>query len=295
MKEKHLGYVLLAPCLVWLLLLGVYPLVYTAITSFKALDFFRLSETHFVGFSNYRDQFGDMLFQSAVVNSAVFVIGSTLSTLIIGLVLAMLVNRAKFCRGLITWLIIPPMMMSPAVVGRLWRALYYREGVINMLLGYVGMRPALWLADPGLAMLGVIIVDVWQWSPFAFLICLAGLQSLPREPIEAAQLDGASGAQMFRWITLPAIRPVLLLVVIFRFVDTARVFSLVFTLTAGGPGTRTEMMSLLAYKWAFRQWEMGQASAILMLLLIVLIVVTMTIVARTRLFDAGTGRFSKST
>jgi multiple sugar transport system permease protein len=202
-------------------------------------------------------------------------------TFIIGLGLAMLLNKVPKGKGVLSVVFIMPAMMSPAVIGRVWRCLYdYNWGLINYFLGFLALGPYNWRAGHFLALPATIFVDIWQWSPFVFLILFAGLQGVPQEPLEAARIDGASEWQIFSYITLPLLRSVILVVLLFRIIDTFRVFDVVYTLTKGGPGFSTETLSLWTFRRGYLMLEIGSAAALAYLMLVIVVVLCTNILRR---------------
>ena len=168
------------------------------------------------------------------------------------------------------------MMIAPVVVGLIWRFLYDPSfGLINYLLNVVGIAPKIWLADLSLALPSVIIADIWQWTPFMLILILAGLQSLPSEPIEAAVVDGASYFQVLSYVKIPLLKPVLGVVVILRLIDAFKVVEVIFNMTFGGPGRSTTVWALQIYKTAFMSQRLGMASAYAVVLLLVQLVLSM--------------------
>ena len=176
--------------------------------------------------------------------------------------------------------LVVPLMVSPVVVGLVWRYLFdARSGMINYYLGKIGIGPVLWLSDPDIALTSLIISDIWQWTPFIFIIVLAGLQALPRDVVEAARIDGANWWQQVFLVKLPMIKSVLIVALLMRVVDVYKVVEVVFILTFGGPGLETELLALHVYKVAFTAQNLGYASAIAILLLAIVTVLSVLILA----------------
>ena len=188
--------------------------------------------------------------------------------MILGTFLAIILERPIKGAAIFRTCLIMPLMVSPVVVGLIWRYLYdARSGLINYYLGFIGIEPVLWLSDPNIALISLIIADIWQWTPFIFIIVLAGLQALPKDVIEASQIDGANMWQQIVMVKLPMIKSVLIVALLMRIVDVYKVVEVVFILTFGGPGLETELLALHVYKTAFTAQNLGYASAISMLLL----------------------------
>jgi multiple sugar transport system permease protein len=204
--------------------------------------------------------------------------------LILGLALALFFTQPLRLRGLWRSLMIMPMMLTPVVVGVIWRLMYDPNfGVIALLLRSIGLAPIEWLSHGNWAFIAVVLVDVWNWTPFMFLIILAGLESLPVEPFESAQMDGASRLQILRYLTLPLLTPTLLVALLVRSMDAMRIFDHIYIMTMGGPGSATEVASLYLYKTAFKFSDFGYAAAGLFVLLIL-------ITALSRLYIRSLGK-----
>jgi multiple sugar transport system permease protein len=203
--------------------------------------------------------------------------------ILLGLGLALLVHRevkSPGIRAAIYVAAIIPIVIPQIAVGVVFRLVFASDyGVINAALGLHGHDQILWLSQPALAMISVASVDIWQWTPFVYLVMFAGLQTVPSESVEAAQVDGAGTWTQFRHIELPYIRPLLLLVLFFRIADVVRVFDHVYVLTGGGPGTTTQFLSLYVYRIGFQFSDLGQASALAVVVLVVM-TVFYTIVSR---------------
>lgn len=258
------------PTLVLLLIMIIYPMIFAIKVSFQSYHL--ISPTRpFIGFQNYIDVLSDPKLFVALKNTLVFLGASVSLEFLIGFGLAVLMNRKFWGKEVIRTLIILPMVLTPVAVGLLFRFMYHPSyGLINYLLAQIGFNISVAVGEPGTAMPAVIVTDIWQWTPFVFLLTLAGLEALPREPFEAARVDGASSWQTFTHLTLPLLKPIIILVLIFRTMDAFKEFDKIFVLTAGGPGMVTEVISIFIYRCAFKILEIGRASAIAFLVLIVI-------------------------
>jgi multiple sugar transport system permease protein len=269
-------WVLLAPAAIALLAVAAYPLIAGIRASFHRYRYGRdLGST---GLDNYRAVLHDNVFWTAMWTTARYVaIAVTVETLL-GLGLALLVaSQLRFSRTIRVGLILP-MTIAPVVVGVIWRLMYASDiGVVNPWASALGLGTPNVLANSTTAFLGVVAVDIWEWTPLLFLILLAGLQSLPQEPLEAARVDGAGPWRVFVDHTLPLLRPVLMVAVTLRMIDAIGTFDQIFVLTKGGPGTSTQLISIYAYNTAFLFTQYGQAMAMVVALLV--LVVLLTIVA----------------
>lgn len=279
----HLIYVL--PVIAILIAITIFPLLYSLSLSFFFCDLRRGGRWIFAGLSNY----GLALFNDSRVWSSFrntfFIGGPAIGLqLVIGLGLALLLNRKIVGKRIITSLLITPVMISPIVAGLIWRMLYHEKyGAINGFLRMIGINVEwAWLADPNLAVLAVIFTDVWEWTPLVMMVLLAGLQSISLEPYESAKIDGASSLQIFFYITLPLLRLPILAVVLIRVIDTIKLFDIIYVLTMGGPGGRTETISFYTYLVGFRYFRMGYAAALSYLILIITIVLSMIFIRLMR-------------
>jgi multiple sugar transport system permease protein len=266
-RELLLPYLLVAPALVVLLTLSIYPLLYSISISLQQ------QTTSGVVWSlvHFKRLASDGFFQTAMVHTVVYAVAALTCEFVLGLALALLLNQQIRGRRLFRASLLVPMMLPTVVVGVVWRLLLHPNfGAINGTLKQVGINTEnlTWTASPRLAFLAVVAVDVWQWTPFVFLVLLAGLQAIPQEPYEAAQIDGSTAWQTFRHVTLPLLKPAILIVLLLRTMDLLRVFDQIFILTEGGPGIATEMISLYIYRTAFRFFDFGYAAAMSFVLLV---------------------------
>ena len=264
---------MLAPAVLLLLLLTVFPYIYALRMSTLAFRFGK--PAGFIGLANYGDMLTDGSFWASMGRTIVFSVIVVFVELILGLILALFANRITTFRDLVRTGLILPMAIAPVVVAIIWRTLLNGEfGIVDYVTDEVFHlgRPN-WLGD--LAFWSMCILDIWQWTPFMFLVLLAGLQAIPVEMYDAAYVDGASEFQLLRFVTLPLLNPTILVAVLVRTVDALRIFDQVFLLTAGGPGTTTEFVSLFIYKIAFKFTQMGYASSLLLVLFVVTVIMAL--------------------
>lgn len=260
---RLLPYLMLAPAVVVLALLSIYPLVYAITVSLQTTS----GEWTLANFARLVD---DRFFRVSLLQTLIYATGALVGEFTIGLSLALLLDSQIRARNFFRVLLLIPMMLPPVVVAVIWRLIFNPNfGLINGTLSGWGVDTSklTWLASPSLALLSVILVDIWQWTPFMFLILLAGLQAIPREPYEAAMVDGATWWQTFVHITLPLLKPAILVALLLRTMDLLRIFDQIFILTQGGPGFATETISLYVYKTAFRFFDFGYAAAMSFVLL----------------------------
>jgi multiple sugar transport system permease protein len=249
----------LVPALVILAVLTLYPIANLVRMSVSTIDFVAgRAVWSFTPAHNLDLMLSDHVLRHAIVNTSIFVIVSVAVETVLGLGLALLVGKVARGKGLVRTMMILPILVPPVAIGSMWKLMYnYDFGIINQALAAVGLEPVNWLGSTSVALLSVIMVDIWHWVPFVFLILFAAVEGLPVEVYEAARIDGASGWQTFRLITLPLLMPALMVAVIFRGIMAFKAFDEVFLLTSGGPGTSTELISLHIYKVFFEQNQLG--------------------------------------
>jgi len=265
----------IAPAFIALGVVLLYPLGYSLWLSFHqwTMRTFRQG-VPYVGFANYSTLFSSPDFLNSIRITFTFVFLAISFEFILGMALALLLNHEVKGRGIFRSLILLPMMCTNVVIGLTWRLLLnYQYGLVNYYLGVLGFAPIEWLSSPKVAMASVVLVDVWNTTSFVALMLLAGLQSLPEEPYEAARIDGASGVQTFFYLTLPLLRPIILVALLWRFIDTFRIFDVIYLLTAGGPARVTETVSIYVYRYGFQSFNLGIASAASFIMLLIMLLV----------------------
>ncbi len=275
-------YRLLAPMLVLLLAVLIYPLLFSLWVSLHDYTLTRLQEVRFVGLSNYLGLLRNDAYWTAMRNTVTFVVLAVGLEFLLGFGLALLLQRRLPFRDVFRSVLLTPMFITPIAVGLMFRFL------LNSQLGVIPYVLREWLGvsidwfGPRLALYSIILIDVWQWTPFMLLLLLAGLESLPKEPFEAARVDGASGWQMIRHITLPLMRPIIMAAIIIRMLDAFKVFEYVYAITRGGPGSRTEVIQYHIYRVGFRFFRMGEAAAMAYTLVLVTLVLSVALVYAMR-------------
>jgi len=241
----------------------VYPIVYTGWMSLHEWFASSLTGPRFIGGANYsKIVFGDPRFREAVVRTVYFTMVAVAAETLLGVAMALLFNREFWGRGLLRTLAILPMVATPTAIALVFVMMYHPTlGVANYLVSLTGLSPFRWTYSSQTALYALALVDVWQWTPLIMLIALAGLASLPREPYEAAHLDGATARQAFWHITLPLLRPTLVVAILFRAIDALKTFDIIFVMTQGGPANATETVNLLLFNQAFSYFNMGYAAS----------------------------------
>jgi multiple sugar transport system permease protein len=257
------------PTIAFLVVFNIFPLVYSLGYSFTDFRASSNAPTSFVGLQNYRDLLNDDHVWNNFTVTAKYVLVSVGGQVLVGFGVAMLLNREIPFKGLITTLLLLPMMMSMVVVGLFWELLYSPSwGIVDYALGLEGFD---WLSNPGVALYAIAITDIWMWSPFVMLLCLAGLSAIPQRLYEAAAIDRASRWYTFRRITLPLVTPLLLIAIIFRTMEAIKTFDLAFIMSTQ---ETTELIAIKLYRLAFQEWQTGPSCALAYMVLIIVLAVT---------------------
>lgn len=262
MSTRRWGPILLVlPTVVILVFVVIFPMIYSLNVSFHLYDL-RVPRHPFVGFENYSRLFSDARFHNALVITGLLLLGELALQFPLGFGLAHLLAREFRGKKVVQPILLLPMMITPVVVAYMGRLLFEtRSGPINYVLNLVGLPSMLWHTSVRTALLTVILLDTWQWTPFMMGVLLAGLLSLPPEPYESAKVDGASSLQIFWYLTLPLLKPIIALVIVMRSLAIFQTFDVIYVLTMGGPGTATETIGFYIYLVGFRYWDIGRASA----------------------------------
>ena len=272
LSDAALRRLFLWPTLALLIAFNIFPLLYSLYLSFTDYSAISSRPPVWVGLQNYRDILNDTQLWIYFRNTGRYVVLSVLLETLVGFGLALLLRRKFWGSGIITTLILIPMMSSPVVVGLFWKLIYHPGyGIVNYMLGFPAGRGPDWLASRDLAMWAVVIVDVWMWAPYVMLLCLAGLSAIPDYLYEAAEIDRAGALYTFWRITLPQVAPLLLIAILFRTIEAFKTFDLVMGLTGGGPGDATELVAVDLYRLAFLgQFNTGKSSALAYIVLVII-------------------------
>jgi len=281
-QRSRAKYLFVLPGIIWVLIFTIFPLLYSL-----RLSFFNAkmgTPERFIGFNNFVRIFSDYRVANSAVVTVFFVVCSVASTVLLGLGLALLFHREIRGQRVFRSLFTMPMFTAPIALGYLGLTIFHEDiGAVNTVLralGVVNLPP--WFSAIWPARIAIVLVDMWQWTPFCFLVLLAGLQSLPEEVYEAAVLDSSSGWDIFRYITLPLLSPVLFTVAILRTVEAFKVLDLPFSMTNGGPGAATQTYSFYIYLTGLRNFNQGYASALAYLLLVVMLIIATFFFSRMR-------------
>jgi len=270
-EERRAFALLLLPAVAILLLITLYPFLFSLTKAFRYYVLFKPQTEHFVGFYNFHQQLTDPTTLTAFRTTGVYTVLSVGAEIVIGFLLALLLSSYMYGAGLLRTLIMIPILLSPVVVGLSWRFMYNPNiGIIDQVLQMAGLPGPHWLEDPRLAFWAVMAADVWQWTPFVTLVLIAGLHSISPEIQEAALLDGLRLRHLVRYLYLPLLIPVLMVIVLLRVMDGLRTFDIVYTLTQGGPGLSTMLISIRAWTLGLINLDFGQASALAYLIVILI-------------------------
>ncbi len=288
-KERLVSWLFLAPSVAFLALTSVYPLLYSLWLSFHSWNMtIPNSRAVWVGAGNYQQLLENPAFINSLRVTLIFVVSAVTLEMILGMGLALLATSGIRAMGLVRTVMLFPLMIAPVIAGVLWRTLFHPTyGVVNYVLGFVGIPPQEWLGSPSQALPAVITVEIWQNLPVVAFILAAGIQSLPVDLYKAAHVDGASRWQVFWRITLPLLKPVILVLLLLRIMDAFKVFDIVFTMTYGGPGQTTELLSMLIYKTGLRFFQIGQASAMSWVFLVGIFLISLYFIRRLQRPDEG--------
>jgi multiple sugar transport system permease protein len=284
-SDRHFKYLLVAPSIFVLLLIGIFPLVYLLLVSFQGIT---MSETSndFVGLRNFIQLFHDQRLWEALWHTVVFTVIALPIELVLGLAMAQLFLDKLPGRQIFIALLVLPVVVSPIVSGATWALMFdNRFGPINQIIGWImGERTTiLWTVNPDLVYPSILVAEIWQWTPFMFLLLLAALANVDKSQLEAAAIDGAGYWRTFRKIVLPAIWPVMVIALLIRALDLFRLFDIIWALTQGGPGTKTETLSIFTYVKGFHQFETSYTAAVALLIIFLLTSVVMIALKRVEL------------
>ncbi|TDQ78415.1 carbohydrate ABC transporter membrane protein 1 (CUT1 family) [Dongia mobilis] len=279
-KAAWYGAYFLLPALVYIFTIIIYPLFYSLYASFTDLRL-TFPVTRFVGFDTYAQTLGNDVFHDSIIVTGIFLVTAIVVETILGFLLALSFSRMTGTHPVMRALIMLPLIATPVTVGLIWKLMLNSDfGIINQLTDSLGLARILWLADPKMALVSIVLMDVWQWTPFMFLIMLAGLEGLPRDVFEAAEVDGASALQILRRITVPLMKRIIAVAVVFRFMFAIATFDTVFVLTKGGPARATDIITLFIQREGLVNLNVASASAASFLLLIMVLVLTLILFKR---------------
>jgi multiple sugar transport system permease protein len=274
---------MVAPAVAFLLLISIYPLITSLYYSFTDFSLTTNRPPRFVFLGNFRNLILDDRFWNSLKVTVIYTVGVVGVEMSIGLLLALSAMRNTRFRQVARSFLLVPMMLTPVVMGLMWKYMFNPEnGIVNWVLGLLRIPGPVWLGDPGPALPAVMLIDVWQWTPFVFLILSSGIASLPQEVFEAARVDGCSQGQTLRHITLPLLTPFMLVALLIRFIDSFKVFDTVYVMTRGGPANVTESLSIYTFKVGLNFFNMGYAAALSYVILIIITIASQQFVKLER-------------
>ncbi len=283
--DRNFKQLLVAPSIFLMLLVGVFPLLYLIMVSFQGITMTE-NNTDFVGLQNYAYLAQDKRMWLALGHTMIFLLIALPIELILGLAMAQLFLDKLPGRQIFIALLVLPVVISPIVAGATWSLMFdNRFGPINQIIGWIAGKdmPLLWTFNPHLVYPAILVAEIWQWTPFMFLLLLAALANVDKSQLEAAAIDGAGYWRTFRKIVLPSIWPVMAIALLIRALDLFRLFDIVWALTQGGPGTMTETISMFTYVQGFRQFETSYTAAVALLIIVLLSAVLMWALRRVEL------------
>lgn len=262
--ERNIKWIFPLPAVLFILLMMAFPVIFTFGVSLTDWSMISGGTSKFVGLENYTAMLKDARFWNAVVKTFYFTVLALVSETVLGVGIALMLNREFKGRNFIKAIFLLPMVATPVAIGLAWTLFYEPTiGLANYVLKIFGIQPLNWIAADATVIPSIAIVDIWQWTPMIMLIVLAGLAGLPREPFESAVVDGANSRQIFFRVTFPLITPTILVAVVLRSIEAFKTFDIIYSMTGGGPLYSSETLNILAYKQGFGYYKFGLASTTL--------------------------------
>lgn len=262
--DRYVRWIFPLPALVFIIAMMIFPLGYTFWNSLTAWSLSAAKPATFIGLDNYFKLFQDERFQGAVVRTIYFTALAVFVEMVLGIAIALLLNREFKGKRIITSIMLLPMMATPVAIAMVWLLMFEpTAGIINFSLKQLNLPRGLWIGGKDTVIPSLALVDIWEWTPMIVLICLAGLTALPHDPFESAIVDGASYWQITRHITLPLLMPTITVAMLLRLIDALKTFDIIYTMTLGGPGFASETLNILTYQNAFYYLHFGYASSLL--------------------------------
>jgi multiple sugar transport system permease protein len=265
-SDRNLKWIYTLPAVLFVLLMMLFPIIYTLRISFYEWSMSATTPPKWVGLSNYIQLLHDSRFWHAVSSTFYFTIAALVAETVLGVAIALLLYRDFRGKNIVKTLFLLPMVATPVAMGLVWMLIYEPSiGAANLILKSIGLEPLLWLASTKQVIPSIVIIDVWEWTPMIALIVMAGLSTIPSEPYEAADVDGATTWQKFTNITLPLLRPTIIVAVMLRLIDVLKTFDIIYATTQGGPNQASETLNLLGYVQGFQYFKLGMASSLLVI------------------------------
>ena len=266
----------------------VFPVCYTFFLSFTDWSLTSGSSIRFAGVATYAEVFKQPRFMHGIGRTFYFTFAALLIEGFLGTTIALLLDKYIVGKNILKTVLLLPLVATPVAIGIVWNLFYDPTiGFLNYVLSIIGLPQSTWISDAKTVMLSLILVDIWQWTPMITLIIMAGLAGLSTEPYESAKVDGANGAQILFKITLPMLMPTVLTALILRAVDALKTYDIIYAMTGGGPGYSSETLNILAYKYSFEYFRMGQSSVVLIILFIIVLLFSLGVLKLQKLFEIG--------
>ena len=275
-NDRRYGYLLAAPTVLIVLLIILFPITFALISSFFDYTLINKSFNNFIGLDNYVNSINDEQLFNSISVTIFFVILVVLFEFLLGFFIALLLNSIDRFKSVYYFILLLPLLINPIVVGLIWRMFLHPQlGILNYLLSLISINPINWLGDPKMAFVTIIFVDIWHQVSFMIILLLAGLSAIPKEPYEAARSDGAGILDCFIHITLPYMRPVIIVTILIRLIFAVKTYDLIYIMTKGGPGDATDLISYYIYRSAFISLNLGEAAAMSTILLFIIVILTL--------------------
>lgn len=284
--ERNLRYLFPLPALIFVVVLMVFPVCYTFFLSFTDWSLTSGKPLNIVAFKSYIDVLKEPRFLDALGRTFYFTFGAVFFEVIVGISLALILNRSFMGKGVVKTLLLLPLVATPVAIGIVWNLFYDPTiGILNYVLSVLKLPESGWVSETKSVMPSLILVDIWQWTPMITIIVLAGLAGLSSEPYESAKVDGANARQVLFKITLPMLMPTILTAVILRAIDALKTYDIIYAMTGGGPGYASENLNILAFKYSFEYFRMGQSAVMLVFLFIVVMGFSLGVTRLRRAFE----------
>ncbi|HCC37165.1 MAG TPA: sugar ABC transporter permease [Treponema sp.] len=284
--ERNLKILFPLPAIIFVILLMIFPVCYTLFISFTDWALTSGRPMRFAGLGSFIAVLSNSRFHMAVARTFAFTFGAVAVEAVFGTIIALILNREYHGKGLLKFLLLLPLVVTPVAIGIVFNLFYDPTiGFLNYVLNALGLPQSGWVTSARTVLPSLMLVDVWQWTPMIALIVLAGLSGLSTEPFESAKVDGANGVQIFFRITLPMIMPTALTAIVLRAVDALKTYDIIAAMTRGGPGYASETLNILAYKFSFEYFTLGQSSAVLVFLFVIVLVFSLAVMRLRRKFE----------
>lgn len=274
------------PAVFFVILLMIFPVFYTFFLGFTDWSLTSGKPLRFVGLATYFEVFKQPRFIQGIGRTFYFTFAALFVEGLLGTAIALLLEKSIAGKNVLKTVLLLPLVSTPVAIGIVWNLFYDPTiGFLNYMLNLIGLPQSAWVSDAKTVMQSLILVDIWQWTPMITLIVMAGLAGLSSEPYESAKVDGANGAQVLFRITLPMLMPTILTALILRAVDALKTYDIIYAMTGGGPGYSSETLNILAYKYSFEYFRMGQSSVVLVVLFIIVLLFSLGVLRLQKLFE----------